>query len=507
MVPSTWRRVQDWTHLTLLCGVVASILLTMSSFYAFYGGCSSFLCIKELLALVFMMPCMFYFIRIIGQYDDRLQSKQLEAKEHKEQLTKAYNDTLADMDSLLAQSAESSMGLAERSFESKRRDFQRFLERAKTRYTQLYSGSKAEGDDLLMHFRKFVCNWLKVFEECSIDPIQYPKRVATESELDRCSTIAEVADLALERLRVTEVRFISIQRDQDQQMLGRSRQTLQRLTVSAGRSALGLQNLEAGNSRTLISPLPAAAEARSGARMTWLMFGSGNGFRINAGKEEGGYPKEVRFGCGRVVVLSREHATLLMAFLVGWLILLMELMTLGSANGKTQPLVFLEVALSEVCLVVLMYRFEEIDVIQQLEREVRELRKAEEQIKGQREKMREFWNNAQQLTELWLYRTVPRLDLYKEVHSHLEDTPKEELIDLMRFANKQLLSVEANLGELGMWRNDGALSLENKKNFGATVNRLCQEQALPPILTKLDDVTSTNMKYLQAARSLGPGGR
>merc|ERR1740129_2707494 len=56
--------------------------------------------------------------------------------------------------------------------------------------------------------------------------------------------------------------------------------------------------------------------------MTWLMFGRG----------EGGYPKEVRFGCGRVVVLSREHATLLMAFLVGWLILLMELMTLGSAT-------------------------------------------------------------------------------------------------------------------------------------------------------------------------------
>merc|ERR1719160_567196 len=104
------------------------------------------------------------------------------------------------------------------------------------------------------------------------------------------------------------------------------------------------------------------------------------------------------------------------------------------------------VVLNQICIVVLLTRFEELDVIQQLEREVAELKKAEQNVQQQREKMHEFWSQAQQLTELWLYRTVPRLDLYKEVHSHLEDAPEKDLNRWMQIANGQLEKVEENLG-------------------------------------------------------------
>merc|ERR1740117_348602 len=118
-------------------------------------------------------------MKIIAQYDDRLVSKQQHAKEERAKLTQSYNELIANMDGLLTKSAESSAGLAERSFESKRRDFQRFLERAKSRYSQLFTGNKGENDKLVDNFRRFVLNWLRVFEECSIDPIQCPKRVVT----------------------------------------------------------------------------------------------------------------------------------------------------------------------------------------------------------------------------------------------------------------------------------------------------------------------------------------
>merc|ERR1719456_630887 len=190
------------------------------------------------MTLVGIFPVSWYLMSVIGQYDDRLMNKQRDAQKKKENLTRSYNDLLSDMDALLTKSAESSAGLAERSFESKRRDFQRFLERAKSRYASVFNGSKADNDKLMENFRRFVLNWLRVFEECSIDPIQCPKRVVTLEELQRCMTIGEVCDLTLERLRVTEVRFISIQRDQDAQMLRKTRNEFRRLTVAPDPKAL-----------------------------------------------------------------------------------------------------------------------------------------------------------------------------------------------------------------------------------------------------------------------------
>lgn len=513
-IPGTWQKIQDWTHLSLVVGVIASVLLvldTVLAFLHFPPQCGSFFCIQEVIALLFIGPCIFYFVRIIGQYDDRLQAKQRDAKEQKEQLTKAYNNLLADMDGLLTKSAESSAGLAERSFESKRRDFQRFLERAKSRYSQIFGGSKGENDKLMENFRRFVLNWLRVFEECSIDPIQCPKRVVTLEELNRCMSIGEVCDLTLERLRVTEVRFISIQRDQDAQMIRKTRNEFRRLTVAADpRQLAALENgspLDQSGfvNRPLTTELNAGAGSRKSGRCTWFSCGSGScGFKKSPTSD--GYPKELGLCLCRLVILSREHGMLITGFIVGWVIMLLEFFQAGVSNGEDgiSLAVVIEVALNEICLIVLLTRFEEIDVIQQLEREVAELKKAEQAVQTQREKMHEFWSQAQQLTELWLYRTVPRLDLYKEVHSHLEDAPHEDLNKWMKQANEQLENVDRQLGDLVAWRNEGTLSLEAKKSFGKTINQLCQEQEFEHIAKKLDDISRNGLRCLEAPPSASP---
>uniref|UniRef100_A0A7S1Q8N8 Uncharacterized protein n=1 Tax=Alexandrium catenella TaxID=2925 RepID=A0A7S1Q8N8_ALECA len=496
LLPGTWQKIQDVTHLILVAGALACGLFVVQTIAVVYNtGCAELNCVPELVALFFILPCTTYCVRIIGQYDDRLTSKKRDAKEQKANLTRSYNDLLTDMDGLLSKSAESSAGLAERSFESKRRDFQRFLERAKSKYCSGYSGAQGDSDKLLMQFRRFCTNWLKVFEECSIDPVECPKRVVLEEELNRCTSIGDVADLCLERLRVTEVRFISIQRDQDAQMLRRNRNEFRRISMAP---SAGTFTLPSPRPQTVSTSEP-AGQTQGRRRISWLALGSGYGFKMGGASEgEDGFPKEFRFGCGRLVVLSREHFMLICVFIVGSLVVLLEIYQLKNAARRVMSnlLSIVEIFVAEVCVVTMLLKFEELDMVQQLEREVKELARQNEQVEKQRERMAEFWGSAQQLTELWLYRTVPRLDLYKEVHSLLEDTEEDTLMKISS-ANMQLEELESGLGALEAWRSDGNISIDDKKCFGKAINSLCQEQELDSLLVKLEEVTTNNMKALQ----------
>lgn len=487
-LPKTWLTLQDWTHLVLVLGTSSCLLLLLFTVLSLgHGTClKEWYCIKELMVIVFILPCTTYFFRAIGQYDDRLQAKQQDARHQKEQLMKSYNDLLSDMDTLLTKSAESSAGLAERSFESKRRDFQRFLERAKTRYSTLYSGTKADSDALLKQFRRFVSNWLAVFEECSIDPMAYPKRVIQPEELNRCTCIAEVCELCLDRLRTTEVRFISIQRDQDQRILRQNRNELKRISTTSTRSRIFPEG------RNLSNEL--MGSENGGRAVSWLSFGRTTGVRCIANTAStDGFPREFSFGCGRVVLLSYEHLMLLVAFLFGWALIFVSVFA-RHHNAATVALLFI----AEICIVVVLLRFEEIDTIQQLEQEVQKLTQAARNVGEQREKMRKFWSSAQQLTELWLYRTVPRLDLYKELHSQLEDASHEDLLSNISGANQHLEELEKKLGQLEAWRNDGRMGVEVKKQFGKAINQLCQETEFDEILVKLNDIMLKEMQCLEA---------
>eukprot|EP00440_Ansanella_granifera_P050831 gb/GFBE01055091.1/.p1 GENE.gb/GFBE01055091.1/~~gb/GFBE01055091.1/.p1 ORF type:complete len:536 (+),score=158.55 gb/GFBE01055091.1/:1-1608(+) len=497
VLPGTWLKIQDFTHLTLVVGTVAcciQVLQTMMSLANPAGSCLGSMCVKEILSLAFILPCVWYILTIIGQYDDRLQSKQKAAKEEKENLAQSYNDLISDMDGLLSKSAESSAGLAERSFESKRRDFQRFLEKVKSKYTTMYSGTKADSDQLLKQFRRFCINWLNVFEECSIDPVNCPKRVVTADELKRCTSIVEVADLCLERLRITEVRFISIQRDQDAQLIRKNKHEYRRITDHSVRA-----------SAVLALPAPSASSSAAASRLrsiwpSWFALGGPKEFSFKSSPTQDKFPKEIRFGCGYLVILSFEHARLLLGIVAGLFLIMYDISGIFSSR-RIGLMSMADILVAEVCLIVMLIRFEELDIIQQLEREVKELARQNQQVEQQREKMTEFWSNAQQLTELWLYRTVPRLDLYKEVHSQLEDAPKEDLLTNISGANQKLEDLDRQLGALEGWRKDGNVSSDDKKVFGKAINEICQEEELDKILIKLEDAMTSKLSSIKALKN------
>jgi hypothetical protein len=292
-----------------------------------------------------------------------------------------------------------------------------------------------------------------------------------------------------------------MQRDQDAQMLKKSRVELRRLTAAPDVDARSLVFAE--NVRMSTELMPTTGP---GPRVSWFSFGA-HGCKFTSAGGEDKFPKEWCLLCFRLVVLSKEHLLLLTGFVIGWVILALDIVSSSLAARKNSDpdksspfhgvwITAAQILLVEVCLVTMLLRFEELDIIQQLEREVRGMEAQVKNVETQRKKMREFWSNAQQLTELWLYRTVPRLDLYKEIHSQLEDSPSEDLLVNISGANSHLENLELHLGALEAWRNDGELKADAKKKFGKAINQLCQETELDEILVKLEDVSKSATKSL-----------
>merc|ERR1712110_604210 len=102
------------------------------------------------------------------------------------------------MEGFLEDSTEHNLGFAEKNFETKRRDFMRFLDRVKAQFggtSTVYVG--AESQRLLQELRRYAATWLKTFAECSIDPVRAPKLVVTSEELELCASVGELCELCV----------------------------------------------------------------------------------------------------------------------------------------------------------------------------------------------------------------------------------------------------------------------------------------------------------------------
>merc|ERR1712079_148952 len=139
--------------------------------------------------------------------------------------------------------------------------------------------------------------------------------VITSEELNRCTSVSEIVDLCLERLRVTEVRFISIQRDHDAQMLRRNRSDFTRLTLALPSTAGPPTNSmwSTAPPTNSMQSFPAMSAARSGREavkrrgVSWLAVGTSFGCGCSSGGQEAGFPKQFNCVFAQLKVLSQEH--------------------------------------------------------------------------------------------------------------------------------------------------------------------------------------------------------
>merc|ERR1712113_345107 len=154
-------------------------------------------------------------------------------------------------------------------------------------------------------------------------------------------------------------------------MLRQNRNQQKRLTVPSGVTSMPKSQLE------LSSPFSESEKKR----MSWMQLGGGFGWQFGSSTPCGQFPREYKCGCLRLVILSKEHATLLCGMIVGSMLIGLELYQIMwyetiskdllsrksrdayDSHRYSPYLTILEVAVSLVTIAVSLYRFEDLDII------------------------------------------------------------------------------------------------------------------------------------------------
>merc|ERR1712039_640566 len=104
--------------------------------------------------------------------------------------------------------------------------------------------------------------------------------------------------------------------------------------------------------------------------------------------------------------------------------------------------------------------------------------------------------------DLWLHRTVPRLDLFSQIHGQLEDMDDQLALEGMTIANCKLEILDENLGPLDYWFTDGALTERQKKDFDHSIQSMCEETQFTTIMYLLDGLNEATKNSLSKAKAL-----
>lgn len=274
---------------------------------------------------------------------------------------------------------------------------------------------------------------------------------------------------------------------------------------SPGKSARGSQSAYASFDVTegpVTKKQSQDAEATQQKRVCpckWLSLGS---YPVSLQKgPASGYPWALQCKCAQLVCLSKEHGLLLFGFGLSVSVFLIDFIVAMEITVLIPILGYIG------CLGVLLVQFERVDVIQRLEREVSQLEVESKNVQKHREEMVEHWNKFQQMTDVWVHRTVPRLELLKEVQGALEFAPPEDQLALMAATNDRLEKLEELLPELESWRSDGALSESEKKAFGERIVQVCSNQDnLKMMLQGLSRVIEDSVPQTPPGYSTGKSG-
>lgn len=457
-------KVKNGKRAALLAGCFAFGLLLLGSLYnVMFFQCRSYFCAKELLTLYFMFPCAVYVMWAIQSYDSNVQAKEASVKDAKKQLHSTFQHFLKEMNDMLASAQEASVMMAERTFESKRRDFLRFLQmtarlfgrdstdlplrkkqRAPTTNPQA-ADTCEDPSELVLQLRRFVCNWLHIFEEASVDPISHPHRPLAARELDRCNSILAVTDLVAERLNVAGVDFMTAKTNQDKLLVQSLRQEGDTLEANMQGDAN-----TPGRSRVI----------------QCLQIDPTCGFKLSKADSSDGFPLELRLGVVRLTVLSQEHTNLLFGLLVVWVIALIELFHVT----KTSWMVLVCLVVGTVCLCSLLYHFEEIDRVQRMVQEMRTLERQVLNMEAHRKEMDVFWGNIQQLVDFWLYRSQPCLNLAAELCGELQ--LQEDPASAFNAANEGLEALNKCMPNRSVWLGPTAISQAEKQRVGQQLTKI-----------------------------------
>jgi len=486
-LPTSWTKVQDWLHLVLITGVLASVACVVQMIYELAWGdsCKSPFCFKQIISGVCVLPSTIYFIKTIGTYDEQLREKKERHRTEVEKLIEVINIQVVEMNDLCRKVTENANEFATGRFNDKCEQFQRFLQGVGLHYQKLYTT-----EEMLQELRHFVLQWMRVFSGSLLSPQASPLLRGAEDELQRCHTAEEVCNAALRRIKESRVVFQFQMPAESPLLTGQS--------VRATGASF--------NSGSSIHSNYADIEANSFARcgVTWFEFGRCRRFDRRRSPSADGMPVRIEACCCSVRVLSRQHANLLFAFALDIFLVVFEVLSLRWTS-------FVLVAINEMCIISMLACFEQINEIAQLERQIHVYEQRKEEVEQRTVEAKGNWEKVQQLHDLWLYRTLPSLAIMGKIHNHLTDEDmsmqrdvangiqaEDKRLGFLRLANESLECLEQKLGPLEDWSGPERLDERWKQSIGQQLKACEGNTDLGQLLAKLPIITS-DLSMLEAA--------
>lgn len=495
-LPTSLTKVQDWLHLTLLFGVLGSLLCLVEMIYelAWGGPCRSPFCFKQIISGVVVLPSTVYFLQTIGHYDEQLKEKKRRHQEEVENLIDNINMQVTEMNELCKKVTENANEFAMGRFNDKMEYFKKFLKGVKVHYRELYAG-----DDMLEELRKFILHWLQNFSGSLLNRDSSPLLRGAAAELEAQLTPEAVIEVALRRLGESKVLFSFQMPAASPYLPQRLRMSLTASVASAASASIASSaDVEDGSvfQSTHMQP-----EGKCG--ISWLRLVACKRCGCERSTSADGMPLTLFLGFIELRILSRVHANLLVSFLVDIPLIFFEMCT-----GRWTS--FGLVALNEVCVSSMLACFEQINEIAQLERQIHVYERRSEEVAERRDEARRNWEQVQQLHDLWLYRTLPCLSIMGQIHSHLVDEDmavKEAQADnrahadprpeFLRHANQSLLCLEQKLGPLNDWCKDGPISDEWKQSVGRQLKD-CEKTGDVHELIQMLPIITSDLRMLDA---------
>lgn len=464
ILPSTFRSIKDCTHLVLVIGLLIGIaLIIYSLFIVFDPALGCFLrptnCTHKLFDLVFLLPYTGILTGMLGYYDDRRQTLLRNLNSQKNLQTEAWQDALGDMNDLLGHAAKNAAGLAEKNFARHRRDFLTFLQRFTQRYNDSWSASEADKEQFRDQLRTLMRHWMRAFEETSIDPKVQPITIERDNDLVNYNDVGTLVVGVKEMVEKVQVQVLSAdaRANSDSAAIASLKDALQKYKQS--QSALALASpISSDNLERGLQELRSVTASRgpNGSRCGWCKCAAaGCGISLTGGKH---FPVKIEMLCLSMNILCREHLYMLVGIIVG-LILASFHVLFPIFTGEDDEFDYTDLTravpifIYTICLLVLVMDVERTSEILRMEREVNQLKEERQKVESVHNDMRVYWERVQNLTDRWLHRVIPLLDLYKELNDKVAETDPGKLFNegILDTMNSRIADLQINMGTAEEW--------------------------------------------------------
>jgi hypothetical protein len=409
------------------------------------------------------MPSTWYFIKVIGQYDEVLKEKKQRFKSEVENLVENINQHVQEMNELCRKVTDNANHFAMGRFHDKSEQFLRFLKSVRVHYREFYADPA-----MLDQFKAFTIAWMRNFSGSFLNPGSSSLVNGAAQEVQRCLSPQEVCDVVMRRISESQVAF--------------------KYQVPAEMPIIG-DDPERGEA-TAFAP---EDDDEKKCGVSWISFERSRFGRVRSPTFDG-TPSKWSFGCFSVVILSHIHARLILAFFL-------DIALIGFNIYNSYWYFVALLFFNFVSLVSTLGCFEQIDELAKLESQIRLFESRNEEVIEKREEAKRDWEKVERLHDLWLHRTLPVLGVMGKIHAHLEDedmTRREKLADgedisdlrptFLRLANMSMDCLDDSLGSLDTWMSDST-SINWKKHVGKHLHNVVNSKDIHDALTNIKSVS------------------